>query len=592
MKGHSISLLFYLYLSLLLYFSLLRDVKASDEAQNNGVYVVYMGAATSQNGFAARLSKEEANSIAQRLGVVSVFPDLLLKLHTTGSWDFLKYQTDLETGIWLESPSFTDKGMGPIPSWWKGTCMEGEDFTSSHCNRKVIGARYYNEVDDESDRMPRDRVGHGTHVASTAAGIPIPSASYYGLPRGTAKGGSPGSRIAVYRVCDTRSCPGSAILAAFDDANADGVDVLSVSLGTEASDEIGLWSSVIAIGSFHAVEKGITVVCSGGNDGPMPGTLANIAPWILTVAATTTDRDFVSDVVLVNSRVIKGGGIHFGNLQKDPIYPLIYGMDAKSSGEGFVTYDDDDSRNCKPPALEGNKIKGKDHYDDARAVASTYGTSPISIITEDDGTELLLYIHSSRNPVATILPTVTVTQYKPAPILAAFSSRGPAFELKQLLKARSSLILQHQELTFSRLGQETTRQRRSRTRTHRCFIPLSGTSMSCPHIAGIAAAVKSQYPTWSPSGIKSAIMTTGFQIRQAYEVSKTLLQKLILQQQLNRKDADSISLLTHDKRLSFPQASQTNNMKGPITTALESVATPYDYGAGEVTTTGPTGLNI
>ncbi|MCI09596.1 subtilisin-like protease-like, partial [Trifolium medium] len=71
---------------------------------------------------------------------------------------------------------------------------------------------------------------------------------------------------------------------------------------------------------------------------------------------------------------------------------------------------------------------------------------------------------------------------------------------------------------------------------------ISGTSMSCPHVSGLAASIKSRNPTWSPSAIKSAIMTS---------------------------------------------ATQINNMKAPITTDLGSVATPYDYGAGEITTIQP-----
>lgn len=48
------------------------------------------------SGFAARLSKEEAALIAQKPGVVSVFPDPILKLHTTRSWDFLNFQSHVK----------------------------------------------------------------------------------------------------------------------------------------------------------------------------------------------------------------------------------------------------------------------------------------------------------------------------------------------------------------------------------------------------------------------------------------------------------------------------------------------------------------
>ncbi|CAI0382512.1 unnamed protein product, partial [Linum tenue] len=154
-------------------------------------------------------------------------------------------------------------------------------------------------------------VGHGTHVASTAAGVEVQNASYYGLAAGTARGGSPGSRIAVYRVCTPAGCRSSSILAAFDDAIADGVDVLSVSLGASSLSMPDFKDDTISIGAFHAVESGITVVCSAGNDGPDSATVVNAAPWILTVAATTIDRDFESDVVLGGGKVVKVIAVSF-----------------------------------------------------------------------------------------------------------------------------------------------------------------------------------------------------------------------------------------------------------------------------------------
>ncbi|KAJ9675080.1 hypothetical protein PVL29_024149 [Vitis rotundifolia] len=454
--------------------------------------------------------------------------------------------------------------MGPVPSRWRGTCMESNDVDSFKCNRKLIGARYYNDSDASSavPHTARDMIGHGTHVASTAAGNSLPDVSYYGLASGTAKGGSPGSRIAMYRVCTFFGCRGSSILAAFDDAISDGVDVLSLSLGSSAVFELEFSTDPIAIGAYHAVAKGITVVCSAGNDGPSPRTVVNIAPWILTVGATTIDRDFESDVVLGGNKVIKGGGINFANIKKSPAYPLIYGSLAKSNSSKV-----DDARNCKPNSLGEDKIKGRivlcdnddGEYtqtekleevkrlggvglilidDEIRAVSSRYGAFPLTVITSKDASEILSYINSTTNPVATILATVSVEQYKPAPAVAYFSSRGPSYATKNLLKP--DIAAPGVNILAAWIGNDTAEAPAGKEPP--LFNLLSGTSMACPHVSGIAATVKSQNPSWSPSAVRSAIMTT---------------------------------------------ATEKNNLKAPMTTHSGSVATPYDYGAGEVSPSGP-----
>ncbi|KAK6118831.1 hypothetical protein DH2020_047418 [Rehmannia glutinosa] len=586
----------------------LGEVNAAKE-DSNGVYIVYMGASRLPNGaprsdhdhllnvllkrkknsvvetysngflgFAARLSDEEAKSIAQRPGVVSVFRDPVLQLHTTRSWDFLKYQTALKTDSTPSSPfATTSTGADTII----GILDTGENefglklrvslmriwVQSHHTGReKVIGARYYDDLESGtiSFGTPRDESGHGTHVASTAAGRPVSGASYYGLANGTAEGGSPGSRIAMYRVCVAGGgCLGSAILKAFDDAIADGVDVLSLSLGSSPG-EPDFATDPIAIGAFHAVEKGIIVVCSAGNSGPISSSVVNVAPWILTVAATTIDRDFEADIVLGGDKVIKGGGINFSGLNRSTVHPLIDGRSAQSTSN---QHDEADARNCVPGSLDDGKVKGKivicestdenyepnDKFDilknqgaigmividnDERQVPSKYGTFPIAAVTEEDGATILSYINSTSNPVATILPTVMIQNYKPAPAVGYFSSRGPTFGIKNLLKPDIAAP----GVAILAAWPSNDKKEALPERDPPLFDVLSGTSMACPHVSGLAATVKSQHPTWSASAIRSAIMTT---------------------------------------------AIQTNNLHAPITTNTGSIATPYDIGAGEISLTGP-----
>lgn len=127
-------------------------------------------------------------------------------------------------------------------------------------------------------------------------------ASYFGLAEGVARGGVPNARIAMYKVCWSFGCLSADILAAFDDAIADGVDIISVSLGYDLP--IPYMEDPIAIGSFHAMKKGILTSNSAGNSGPYPYSVSNSAPWTMTVAANTIDRKFVAQVVLGNGQVL------------------------------------------------------------------------------------------------------------------------------------------------------------------------------------------------------------------------------------------------------------------------------------------------
>lgn len=174
----------------------------------------------------------------------------------------------------------------------------------------MIGARYYlsgyeaeeDSVETVSYRSPRDSNGHGSHTASTAAGRYVADMNYKGLAAGGARGGSPMSRIAVYKTCWDSGCYDVDLLAAFDDAIRDGVHILSLSLGPEAP-QGEYFTDAISIGSFHATSRGVVVVSSAGNEGQQ-GSATNLAPWLITVAASSTDRDFTSDIMLGNGAKI------------------------------------------------------------------------------------------------------------------------------------------------------------------------------------------------------------------------------------------------------------------------------------------------
>lgn len=157
-------------------------------------------------------------------------------------------------------------------------------------------------------------------------------ASVFGYGNGTAKGGSPRARVAAYKVCwppvGGNECFDADILAAFDAAIHDGVDVLSVSLGGDA---VPFFNDSVAIGSFHAVKRGIVVVCSAGNSGPGPGTVSNMAPWQITVGASTIDRQFPSYVVLGKTMSFQGESLSIEALPKRKFFPVVAATSAKTT---------------------------------------------------------------------------------------------------------------------------------------------------------------------------------------------------------------------------------------------------------------------
>lgn len=495
-------------------------------------------------GFAAKLTENQALEIAKMPGVASVFPNLKRKLHTTHSWDFMglvgeetmeipgystKNQVNviigfIDTGIWPESPSFIDDHIPPVPSTWKGKCQTGEAFNSSNCNRKIIGARFYlsgyeaeeASIRTTSFRSPRDSSGHGSHTASTAAGRYVPNMNYKGLANGAARGGAPMARIASYKACWDSGCYDVDLLAAFDDAIKDGVHILSLSLGPE-SPQGDYFSDAISIGSFHAVSSGILVVSSVGNEG-IKGSATNLAPWLITVAAGSTDREFSSDIQLGDK--INYTGESLSLLQLSTSTSIISA--AKANAGYFTPYQ---SSYCLDSSLNNTKARGKvlvcRHAESStesklvksRTVKAAGGVGmilideadkgvaipfviPAAIVGTKTGNKILSYINRARQPITRIFSAKTVIGSRPAPRVATFSSKGPNILTPEILKPDITAPGLNILAAWSPVN----------AKMHSNI--LSGTSMAAPHVTGIAALIKAVNPTWSPSAIKSAIMTT------------------------------------------------------------------------------------
>ncbi|XP_062004250.1 subtilisin-like protease SBT1.7 [Rosa rugosa] len=504
------------------------------------------------HGFSTQLTPEEAETLKFQPGVLLVLPELRYELHTTRTPEFLGLDQNnqlfpdsvsasdvivgvLDTGVWPESKSFDDAGLGPVPASWKGTCEVGTSFNSSACNRKLIGARYFAKgyeatlgpIDTSKEsRSPRDDDGHGTHTSSTAAGSVVAGASLLGYAPGSARGMATRARIAAYKVCWIGGCFSSDILMAIDQAIDDNVNVLSMSLGGGMSD---YFRDSVAIGSFSAMEKGILISCSAGNAGPSAYSLSNSAPWITTVGAGTLDRDFPAYLSLGNGKNFSGVSLYRGNSEATALEmtPFIYAGNASNSTSGNL---------CMMGSLIPEKVKGKivmcdrgvnSRVQKGTVVKAAGGIGMVLSNTAANGEELVAdahllpatavgqkngdvvrsYLFSDPNPTAAILFEGTKVGIEPSPVVAAFSSRGPNAITPDILKpdivAPGVNILAGWSGAVGPTGLAVDSRRVA-------FNIISGTSMSCPHVSGLAALLKGAHPEWSPAAIRSALMTTAY----------------------------------------------------------------------------------
>ncbi|GER29909.1 subtilase family protein [Striga asiatica] len=452
--------------------------------QNSKLVHVYK---TVFHGFSAKLTTRQAQQLQECDPNNTRVAVPLLNEFDYGSGVIIGF---LDSGIKPDHPSFNDSGLGPLPAnkKWKGECAV-KGVKGFLCNKKVIGARSFIEGTG---------VSHGTHTASIAAGRAVENVFYSENAFGTAVGIVPKARIAIYKVCDDDGgCPGNAILAGFDKAVDDGVDIISISIGDFLPRKFD--TDLLAIGAFGAMERGVSVIASAGNSGPTGRSVSNMAPWLTSVAAGTIDRVFSADLVLEDGTRIHGSSLYSGPpMDTSSFLPLADGedclsLDQRFSGKIVVCFPEDVSNATDNVRNAGGAGVVAIYMD----LSAKQFSIPGLVITESDGSKIYDLINATRNTVikATMEFYGVELGVEPAPAVASFSSRGPnplsSYVMKpDVLAPGVNILAAWPE------GVE--------------FKILSGTSMACPHVSGLSALLKGAHPEWSPAMIRSAIMTTAY----------------------------------------------------------------------------------
>jgi subtilisin family serine protease len=565
----------------------------------------------SVNGFAARLTAAQVSRLAQSAEVERIWPDTDQYVLTNNSSAFLGLQDPagglradlglrgenivvgvIDSGLAPNHPSLLDTEdrtpracrsewsrtsllglwlcMGyrhdpptervyDAPIGFTGACQAGPGFEPSHCNNKVVGARFYldgflaqHELDPGEVRSPKDVDGHGTHVATIIAGNSV-DATLLGTRVGRVSGIAPRARIAVYKACwlepgNTRStCATSDLVRAIDDAVADGVDLINYSVGSLTETELDAPDDLALLDAFDA---GVLTVVAAGNEGPELDTIGSpsSAPWVLTTAASTQEGEFFDDGLeitapadLASTIVMREAGFTPPLTREDPIEaPLVAADDGVATRTGTAAGSVRDA--CGPlvnaAEMNGNialierggcefqiKIANAEDagavavvvYDNAGPPIVMNGDTgsvdiPAVMIGNEDGQVLVdrLAADAEDADFETEDDLVTVRLARgifasvsgDPNVVADFSSRGPSLSDNNFVKPDVTapgvdILAGHTPDVANGLRGEL-------------YQYMSGTSQAAPEVTGVAALLKEAHPTWSPSALKSALMTTTY----------------------------------------------------------------------------------
>ncbi|XP_057497496.1 subtilisin-like protease SBT2.4 [Actinidia eriantha] len=539
------------------------------------------------NGFAIHTSPSQVEKIKRAPGVKLVERDRRAKLMTTYTPQFL----GLPQGVWAQEGGernagegivigFIDSGINPFhPSFaydpmnpfasnlsrFSGACEDGPRFPVNSCNGKIVSARFFSAgaqavapLNASVDFLsPFDAVGHGSHVASTAAGnsgVAVVVNSFY---YGQASGMAPRARIAVYKAIYPSLGTLADVVAAMDQATLDGVDILTLSVGPDEPPEDTLtFLSVFDLFMLSASKAGVFVVQAAGNHGPGPYTVVSYSPWAIGVAASTTDRTYPATLILGNAQRIGGVGLSGPSFGSGLFqYKLVLAKDAVKA-DGSFPKTPPYTEECQfPEALDPIVVQGsvvictfsEGFYNETSSVTAIIDTAkalgfmgfvlvanpvygdfiaepipfavPGIMIPKTSDAEIISKYYkewtcrdkrgfvTSYGGRAAIGEGRVASYMGRAPIVSKFSSRGPDFidyDRNPTDVLKPDILAPGHQIWAAWSPMSVL----DPILFGNSFALLSGTSTATPHIAGIAALIKQNNPSWTPATIASAMSTT------------------------------------------------------------------------------------
>ena len=510
------------------------------------------------NGMAVQLTSSEATRVASLPGIERVQPDELRRLltdsgpawigaggihdgsatgglpGTKGEWMVVGI---IDTGINHDHPSFADVGgdgynhTNPRTTHF-GVCAP---LNPVLCNDKLIG------MYDFTGTTPFDDNAHGSHTASTVAGnvvdaaLVAPTITYSKRISGVA----PHANIIAYKACNSLpdpagGCFASGTVAAIDQATLDRVDVINFSIGGASRNP---WTDPNALAFLGANAAGVFGSVSAGNEGPGSSTIGSPsdAPWVMSVGASTHDRSLLSRLVDMSGggtpapAPITGASVAAGTPVASIVYAGAPPYDTPLCGAGTA---DPTTGEGSEPAFDPGELAGKivvcdrgtygrvakgqqvknaggigmvlaNDADSGDSLIADLHVLPALHITFDDGQVLKAWMASGGAPVARITGMVENKADASGDVMASFSSRGPNPSVPGVIKPD---VTAPGVDIYAAFNTPLT----SVPPTPPEYGIISGTSMSSPHAAGAAVLVRALKPSWTPSQLKSALMTTGF----------------------------------------------------------------------------------